>query len=138
MDTLLVLDSSPCVSAYRSRDSSGWDPCGATFPTCAPVDEGPCHFHENIIGQSCKEQYDWLQSTLKTIPEDDWLIVVAHHPAEVLHQSRCTSAGALSSECLGPPECGLGPTSCQRQGHDVVPLLGKEHLVVSPAVVRNR
>lgn len=55
--TLIVLDTNPCVSAYRSRDDTGWDPCGATFPTCAPVDEGPCKFHENIIGQSCKDQY---------------------------------------------------------------------------------
>ena len=42
--TLLMLDTSPCVSAYRASDASGWDPCGSDFPTCAPIVEGECKF----------------------------------------------------------------------------------------------
>ena len=62
--SLIFLDTNPCISAYRSTDPSGWDPCGTDFPTCAPVSEGPCHFHENILAQDCAEQLDWLKKAL--------------------------------------------------------------------------
>lgn len=39
-------------------------------------------FHENIVAQSCSVQYSWLQATLYGIPQDDWLIVVGHHPID--------------------------------------------------------
>ena len=80
--TLLMLDTSPCVSAYRSSDASGWDPCGSDFPTCAPIVEGECKFHANILTQDCSEQLGWLKNALAAVPKDDWLIVVAHHPAD--------------------------------------------------------
>lgn len=80
--TIIFLDTSPCVSDYRATDNSYWDPCGATYPTCAggPV-EGDCMFHQNIIATSCTAQQTWLNKTLAAVPEEDWLIVVGHHPA---------------------------------------------------------
>lgn len=85
--TLLVLDTSPCVSDYRSDDQAGWDPCSTQYPTCSLDDtnddfEGPCMFHQNILSQSCDTQYNWLQNTLNAINPDDWLIVVGHHPID--------------------------------------------------------
>ena len=85
--TLLFLDTSPCVSDYRNSNPAYWDPCSATYPTCAIGNgdddfEGTCLFHENIVSQNCQTQYSWLQSTLSTIPADDWLVVVGHHPID--------------------------------------------------------
>ena len=85
--TIITLDTSPCISSYRSSNSSGWDPCSPSHPTCSFDDtdddfEGPCNFHENILTQSCGEQYDWLAKTLEDVPVDDWLIIVGHHPAD--------------------------------------------------------
>lgn len=74
--SLVVLDSSPCQSAYRSNDASGWDPCGSVIPGCPG-----CTFHENVIAQSCQTQRAWLQSILPTIPEGDWKIAMNHAPA---------------------------------------------------------
>merc|ERR1712072_1519928 len=84
--TFIFLDTSPCISEYRSSDSSGWDPCGSEYPTCSLKGgsddfEGQCRFGENILSQDCSKQYSWLQSTLQAAPKDDWLIVVGHHPA---------------------------------------------------------
>jgi predicted MPP superfamily phosphohydrolase len=85
--TIITLDTSPCISAYRSPNSSGWDPCSPSHPTCSFNDEdddfeGPCDFHENILTQSCEDQYDWLAKTLEKVPTDDWLIIVGHHPVD--------------------------------------------------------
>ena len=82
--TFIFLDSSPCYSGYRGSDESLWDPCGSDFPTCDPIKEGPCKFHENILGQNCLEQFDWFQKQLKQVPADDWLIIVGHAPADEL------------------------------------------------------
>ncbi len=83
--TMLFLDTSPCIAAYRADNPQNWDPCSTAFPTCSPLAtdddfEGPCNFHQNIIQQSCDDQYAWLLRTLPTVPADDWLVVVGHHP----------------------------------------------------------
>ena len=44
--------------------------------------EGPCKFHENIISQDCGAQYSWLQSTFASLPANDWVIIVGHHPID--------------------------------------------------------
>lgn len=86
--TMVFLDTSPCVSDYRSTNPANWDPCSTKYPTCSLTDsnnddfEGPCKFHENIISQSCEAQYHWLQNTLQSIPKNDWLVVVGHHPID--------------------------------------------------------
>ena len=80
--SFIFIDTSPCVQDYRDSDASKWDPCGSMFPTCAPVMRGPCQFHENILTQDCSEQRDWFKRALDAVPEDDWLIVVGHHPAD--------------------------------------------------------
>lgn len=82
--SLIVLDTSPCVSKYRASDPSGWDPCNTMFPTCSPVDEGPCEFNKNILTQECSPQLDWFKERLASVPKDDWLIVVGHHPLDQL------------------------------------------------------
>ena len=40
-----------------------------------------CEFHKNILTQSCSAQFSWFQEQLASVPKDDWLIVVGHHPA---------------------------------------------------------
>lgn len=80
--SFIFLDTSPCVSAYRGDDESLWDPCGSDFPTCDPIMEGPCKFHENILTQNCSEQFEWFKQQLAEVPKGDWLIVVGHHPAD--------------------------------------------------------
>eukprot|EP00747_Dinoflagellata_sp_TGD_P193379 gnl/TRDRNA2_/TRDRNA2_59459_c0_seq1.p1 gnl/TRDRNA2_/TRDRNA2_59459_c0~~gnl/TRDRNA2_/TRDRNA2_59459_c0_seq1.p1 ORF type:complete len:434 (-),score=71.37 gnl/TRDRNA2_/TRDRNA2_59459_c0_seq1:172-1473(-) len=80
--TIISLDSNPCVSAYRSSDPKGYDPCGSEFPTCAPVDEGKCEFHPNIMSQDCGKQFSWFKEQLASVSKDDWLIIVGHHEAD--------------------------------------------------------
>lgn len=85
--TLVFLDTSPCVSDYRNSNPDGWDPCSTEYPTCSLDDtnddfEGACYFHENILSQNCNTQYDWLQNVLLSIPTDDWVIAVGHHPID--------------------------------------------------------
>ena len=80
--SFIFLDTSPCVSAYRGDDESKWDPCGSEFPTCDPIAEGPCKFHENILTQNCTAQFEWFTQTLSKVPKEDWLIIVGHHPAD--------------------------------------------------------
>jgi len=85
--SFIFLDTSPCISGYRSDNPANWDPCMSYYPTCSLVNtnddfEGPCMFHENIISQSCDDQYTWLQSALSNIPADDWLIIMGHHPID--------------------------------------------------------
>lgn len=74
--TFVFLDSNPCVTAYREDDPSNWDPCGSTYPS--PSD---CQFHQNILAQSCTAQYNWLKTTLESVPSGDWIVGVAHHVA---------------------------------------------------------
>ena len=33
--SLIVLDTSPCVSNYRRDNQSHWDPCSTQYPTCS-------------------------------------------------------------------------------------------------------
>jgi len=80
--SMLFLDTSPCVSAYRESNPSKWDPCSTEYPTCAPVSEAECKFHANILTQDCDAQFDWFQAELAAVPEDDWLIVAGHHPLD--------------------------------------------------------
>lgn len=86
--TFIFLDTSPCYSDYTSSSSSGWDPCGSEYPTCSIGSgddddfEGTCYFHQNIMTQNCTAQYEWFVSTLAAVDEDDWLIVVGHHPLD--------------------------------------------------------
>jgi len=89
--SLIVLDSSPCVSEYRGSDPGLYDPCGSEYPTCSLSDgdddfQGTCEFHKNIISQDCNLQYLWFQDTLSTwVPDEDWLVVVGHHPIDELN-----------------------------------------------------
>lgn len=85
--TLVFIDSSPCISDYRNTNPAYWDPCSTTYPTCSldsTTDdfEGKCMFHQNIVSQSCTDQYNWLKTTLNSIPTSDWLIIVGHHPVD--------------------------------------------------------
>ena len=84
--SLIMIDTSPCVSDYRGEDKSKWDPCGTEYP--GPSD---CAFHDNILKQNCSEQFAWLQETVKKIPDDDWKIAVGHHPADEINVEDLTS-----------------------------------------------
>ena len=84
--SLIALDSSPCMQDYRGTDKSKWDPCGSDYP--GPSD---CRFHQNVLNQSCAEQYNWLKKVMPTIPKDDWRIVVNHAPADELDVNDLTS-----------------------------------------------
>eukprot|EP00944_MAST-04C_sp_MAST-4C-sp1_P007393 g7393.t1 len=84
--TLIMIDSSPCVSDYRGTDQAKWDPCGTEYP--GPTD---CVFHENILKQNCTAQYKWLESAIQKIPSDDWVIAVGHHPADEIDVADLTT-----------------------------------------------
>jgi hypothetical protein len=95
--SFIFIDTSPCVSQYRSSSPSGWDPCGTTYPTCSlhSTDddfEGECQFHQNIIEQDCSVQYEWFVTALAAVPHDDWLIVSGHHPIDEVDEADFTSA----------------------------------------------
>jgi len=95
--TILYLDTSPCISQYRSSSNKGWDPCGPKYPTCsisAGDDdfEGSCNFHANVLTQDCGKQFNWLQSKLNAVPASDWLLLVGHHPAHEIDVLDFTSA----------------------------------------------
>ncbi len=34
------------------------------------------------MSQNCQDQYNWLSTTLANVPDDDWLIIVGHHPID--------------------------------------------------------
>lgn len=94
--SFIMLDSSPCVPAYRSNSSSGWDPCGSMYPTCSPGAsdddfEGECFFHENILAQNCQDQYAWFKTALAAVPDGDWLFVVGHHPIDEISEEDFTT-----------------------------------------------
>lgn len=85
--SFIFIDSSPCVAEYRADNPSRWDPCSTEFPTCSLSGgtdefEGSCEFNKHILTQDCSAQHDWFKQELAAVPEDDWLIVVGHHPAE--------------------------------------------------------
>lgn len=86
--TLLFLDTSPCISDYRSSNPNLWDPCMTQYPTCSQTNsanddfEGPCLFNSNILSQDCSTQYNWLKTTLQGIPTTDWLLIIGHHPID--------------------------------------------------------
>ena len=95
--TLVFIDTSPCVREYRSESNDHWDPCGKMYPTCSLSGghdefEGRCRFHENIMTQDCGEQFRWFKETLAAVPEDDWLIVVGHHPVDEIDVKDFASA----------------------------------------------
>ena len=69
----IFLDTSPCVSDYRGDDPSKYTP---------PPEKAPL-FHDNIIEQSCDEQYAWLKDVLAQFEgTHEWVIVIGHHPIE--------------------------------------------------------
>ena len=85
--SIIFLDTSPCLTGYRSSNSANWDPCSSKYPTCSfdSTDddfEGECQFNANINSQNCQTQYDWFVSALAAVPADDWLIVMGHHPLD--------------------------------------------------------
>lgn len=87
--TMIFLDTSPCVSEYRSSTPTRWDPCGTQYPTCSLSGghddfEGSCHFNANILSQSCEAQLAWFKSELAKVPKNDWLFIVGHHPLDEL------------------------------------------------------
>mmetsp|Transcript_31042 Transcript_31042/g.52442 ORF Transcript_31042/g.52442 Transcript_31042/m.52442 type:complete len:377 (+) Transcript_31042:69-1199(+) len=85
--TLIVLDTTPCISDYRNDNPQYWDPCSTEYPTCSIYGgdddfEGECELHKNVLTQSCAKQYLWLKLQLELTPKDDWLVVVGHHPID--------------------------------------------------------
>jgi tartrate-resistant acid phosphatase type 5 len=81
---IIVLDTNPCVNDYRGNDRSKWDPCNYEFPTCGP-EPGVCKFHDNIIVQNCTAQLEWFINILDNITDDEWTIVIGHHPASEIN-----------------------------------------------------
>jgi len=97
--SMIFLDTSPCVSEYRSSSPSRWDPCGTQYPTCSLSGgsddfEGSCHFHQNIMTQDCGAQLAWFKTKLAAVPKDDWLILVGHHPLDELDVEDFVSAAS--------------------------------------------
>lgn len=95
--SFIFLDTSPCVSEYRSSSPSRWDPCGTEYPTCSVAGgkddfEGDCHFHANIMSQDCLVQFQWFKRQLAAVPKTDWLIIVGHHPLDELDVQDFVSA----------------------------------------------
>jgi hypothetical protein len=43
------------------------------------------------LGQDCTAQYNWLKSALSAVDENDWLIVVGHHPVDEVDVEDFTS-----------------------------------------------
>ncbi len=35
--SFIFLDTSPCISGYRSSNPNNWDPCMTSYPTCSPT-----------------------------------------------------------------------------------------------------
>lgn len=69
--TFVFLDTSPCVSDYRGDDPDLYHP---------PPSKAP-EFHNNIMKESCGDQYNWLKGVLADLESThEWVIVVGHHP----------------------------------------------------------
>lgn len=81
---IIALDTNPCINDYLGNDRSKWDPCNYEFPTCGP-EPGICKFHDNIITQNCSIQLEWFKNILNNISDDEWTIVVGHHPASEIN-----------------------------------------------------
>ena len=86
---LFVLDTNPCIQDYRNDNPDYWDPCSTRYPTCSLDDtnddfEGECKFHQNILTQSCQDQFNWfhteIQDAYREKNDDTVLIVIGHHP----------------------------------------------------------
>jgi len=95
--TMIFIDTSPCVSAYRATSASGYDPCGTMYPTCSLAGgsddfEGTCVFHKNVVEQDCSKQFQWFKDTLSKVNKDDWLIVLGHQSIDELDVEDFTSA----------------------------------------------
>eukprot|EP01060_Flectonema_neradi_P028280 TRINITY_DN37_c6_g1_i1.p1 TRINITY_DN37_c6_g1~~TRINITY_DN37_c6_g1_i1.p1 ORF type:complete len:348 (+),score=64.98 TRINITY_DN37_c6_g1_i1:65-1045(+) len=84
--SVVFLDTNPCISAYRSSDPSGWDPCSGKYMDCPG-----CKFHENILAEDCSAQLSWLEDTMKGIDQNDWVLIVGHHPAYEMDVEDLTS-----------------------------------------------
>ena len=84
--SFIFLDASPCQAIYRSSDSSGWDPCGGSYP--GPAD---CKFNANVLAQDCGKQLTWLKSVVPNIPVGDWKIAASHAPFDELDVEDLTS-----------------------------------------------
>ena len=52
---------------------------------------GQCQFHQNILSQDCTTQFNWLKTTLNSVPSSDWLIIVGHHPVDEIDVEDFTS-----------------------------------------------
>jgi tartrate-resistant acid phosphatase type 5 len=78
---IYVLDTNPCIQDYRNNDPKYWDPCSTEYPTCTPYkNPEPCRFHENILNESCTEQYNWLNAKLyNEYNSTCWNIMIGHH-----------------------------------------------------------
>lgn len=73
--TFVFLDTSPCVSSYRGDDPDGYTP---------PPSKAP-EFHNNIMKESCDEQFTWLEGVLASLATtNEWVIVVGHHPIDAV------------------------------------------------------
>lgn len=71
--TFVFLDTSPCVKGYRGDDPEKYTP---------PPKKAP-EFHNNIMTQSCGDQYQWLKGILADLESThEWVIVVGHHPID--------------------------------------------------------
>lgn len=95
--SFIFLDTSPCIKMYRATNAANYDPCGTKMPTCSLSGgdddfEGTCDFHQNIMSQSCDQQFSWFQTALSNVPSNDWLIVVGHHPADEINVKDFTTA----------------------------------------------
>ncbi len=104
--TMILLDTSPCISEYRSENKNGWDPCGDEYTTCAldggkGIFEGECKFHEQIISQDCNAQFTWFENELKKVPSNDWLVVVGHHPADEIDAPGTDFVGVMQKHPRG-------------------------------------
>lgn len=82
---IYVLDTNPCIQDYINDDPTKWDPCSPQYLPCTPYKNNlPCKFHENILNQSCSNQYQWysndLERNINTIKtNNEWIITIGHH-----------------------------------------------------------
>lgn len=88
---IYVLDTSPCIQDYINDDSTKWDPCSPLFPPCSPYKVyEECRFHQNILSQSCDEQFEWFKQDLMENLHDmkiqgEWVVVMGHHMVNQLN-----------------------------------------------------
>jgi hypothetical protein len=77
---VIILDTNPCIKAYREDDPNGWEPCNTGYYCTNYSRNETCRFHENIISQNCTKQLQWFNETLNSIPNNSIVIVSGHHP----------------------------------------------------------